>query len=94
VHALMGALVVTAMLQPVYEAPFAVRLSEGARAIAEKQWVQEQQQQQQSFTKAQEQLRGGPETMLSRTSQSALNQQAARGQVTLPGMLDSQGDRR
>lgn len=93
-HAAVAALVVAAVLQPVYEAPFAVRLSLGARALAEKAWLQEQRDGQQAFSRSQEMLRGGPEAQLAASSREALAQEAARQQVALPGMLSGAEDRR
>jgi hypothetical protein len=89
-NAFIVAFCITASLHPVLELPFTVNLSESARALAERQLLEEQRLE--GLTAERRHVPGPSDYTRSGTLQQ-LEAQRARGSATLPSLLSSEARR-
>ena len=88
-HAALFATIITAMVQPVMELPFTVRLSESARSVAERRWIEAREADKRLEQQGAQAARAG----LSDPGAGAGRPGVGMGGAVVPGLLDSQ-DRR
>ena len=90
-NAFIVAFCVTACVHPLLELPFTVRLSESARAVAERELLAEQRADQ---TRQERRRQHGPSDYTRAGTLTELEAEKSRGRVSLPSLLGSDADRR
>jgi len=84
-NAALFALVITACVHPLYELPFTVRVSEGARSIAERQWLQQRSDDAARHRRDRHIITAGPDDVGPPDSTRAVTTAG----VTVPGLVQA-----